>query len=216
MNYKLSPSDFAYLYQDCKHCYYLKVKKGLDKPRSIMPGVFSAMNSLIQGNLIDKNLKSLSSDLPDCTVVNQEGFITSTVIPDTDCYIKGKYDLLCKNPDDTYTVVDLKISKPDEEKIDKYKTQLYAYKYSLEHPQIEKPVKITRMGLLIFYPDTVELEEGSASLEFPPIWMEIQPDDKYFLGFIKEIDTLIRGDIPESTLECSYCKYFKNRESIEG
>ena len=58
--YKLSPSDFAYLYQDCKHCYYLKVKKGLDKPKSIMPGVFSAINSLIQGNLIGKNLKSLS------------------------------------------------------------------------------------------------------------------------------------------------------------
>ena len=213
--YKLSPSDFAYLYQDCKHCYYLKVKKGLDKPRSIMPGVFSAINGLIQGNLIGKNLKSLSSDLPDCIVVKQEGFITSTVIPDTDCYIKGKYDLLCKNPDDTYTVVDLKISKPDEEKIDKYKTQLYAYKYSLENPQIEKPVKITRMGLLIFYPDTVELEEGIAKMNFPPKWMEIQPDDEYFLEFIKEIDTLIKGDIPERTLECTYCKYFKEREIVE-
>ncbi|MDO8573690.1 MAG: hypothetical protein Q7R77_02975 [Candidatus Daviesbacteria bacterium] len=24
--YKLSPSDFAYLWNDCKHCYYQKVK----------------------------------------------------------------------------------------------------------------------------------------------------------------------------------------------
>jgi len=50
--YKLSPSDFAYLYEDCKLCYWLKVKKGIQPPPGIFPGVFSTMNSIVQGQMV--------------------------------------------------------------------------------------------------------------------------------------------------------------------
>ena len=208
--YKLSPSDFAYIYEECKHCFYLKIKEGISRPSMPFPGVFSALNTRIQGSLVGKNLKTLSSNLPDCEVEKQEGFVESIVIPNTSCYIKGKYDLLCKNPDSTYTLVDLKISQPDEEKIEKYKTQLTAYKFSLENPKVEKPIKIKRMGLLIFYPDTLSFENNTVDINFPPKWMEIPADDERFVSFIKEIDDLLNGPIPEENPECGFCKYTKS------
>lgn len=211
MTYKLSPSDFAYIWEECKHCFYLKIKEGISRPSMPFPGVFSALNTRIQGNLIGKNLKTVSTNLPDCIVEKQEGYVESITIPDTSCYIKGKYDLLCKNDDNTYTLVDLKISQPDEEKIEKYKTQLTAYKYSMENPKYDKPIKISRMGLLIFYPDTLSFENNTVDVNFPPKWMEIPADDEKFISFIKEVDDLLNGPIPEENPDCGFCKYVHSR-----
>lgn len=211
MTYKLSPSDFAYILEECKHCFYLKIKEGISRPSMPFPGVFSALNTRIQGSLVGKNLKTLSNDLPDCIVEKQEGYVGSINIPDTSCVIKGKYDLLCKNKDNTYTLIDLKISIPDEEKIEKYKTQLTAYKFSMENPKYEKPIKITRMGLLIFYPDTLSFEDNTVDVNFPPKWMEISSNDDGFISFIKEIDSLLNGPIPEENPDCEFCKYTESR-----
>lgn len=205
--YKLSPSDFAYLYEECKLCYSLKVKEGISQPSMPMPGVFSAINTRVQGSLVGKNLQTLSPDLPDGEVVKQEGFVESIVVPETEVFIKGKYDLLVKNKDETYTLVDLKISSPDPGKIDKYKTQLGAYKFALENPAKDKPVKITKLALLIFYPDTVEFKDGLAQLAFPPKWLEIPIDDAGFLSFVKEINTLLAGPMPKEEPNCKWCQY---------
>jgi CRISPR/Cas system-associated exonuclease Cas4 (RecB family) len=214
MLFKLSPSDFAYLYEECKHCFYLKIRKGVPRPFTPFPGVFSALNTGIQGKLIGKNLKDLSKDLPNCIVEMQEGFVESTTIPDTSCYIKGKYDLLCKNPDGTYTIVDLKISQPNEEKIDKYKTQLFSYKFALENPVKDTPVKISKMGLLILYPNSVNFENDSIKVEFPSVWMDIPEDQELFFNFIKEVDTLLKGPIPNINPECGFCEYHTVRNSL--
>lgn len=205
--YKLSPSDFAYLYEECKLCYSLKVKENIFQPKMQMPGVFTAINSRIQGNLIGKNLHELSPDLPDGVVVKQEGFVESVAVPETQVYIFGKYDLLVKNPDETYTLIDLKLSRPDEEKIEKYKTQLAAYKFALEHPKNEPPIKLTKLGLLIFYPYTVTFEKGNCTLDFPPKWLEIPIDDEGFLKFAQEIDSLLCGPLPAEDPNCKWCQY---------
>ncbi|HJY98859.1 MAG TPA: PD-(D/E)XK nuclease family protein [Patescibacteria group bacterium] len=205
--YKISPSDFAYLYEECKLCYCLKVKFGIYQPSMPMPGVFSAINTRLQGNLIGKNLKTLSEELPDGEVVTQEGWVESKVIPGTDLYLKGKYDLLVRKKDGTYILVDLKISQPGEDKIGKYKTQLGAYKFALENPASGKPVKITSMGLLVFYPTKAAFKDGEAILFFPPKWLEVPVDEKGFLQFTKEIDLLLEGALPPEGKDCKWCKY---------
>lgn len=205
--YRLSPSDFAYLYEECKFCYYLKIKHGIYQPSMPMPGVFSAINTRLQGNLVGKNLQVLSKDLPEGEVINQEGWVESVSVPGTSVYIKGKYDLLLKNPEGTHTLVDLKISQAGEDKIERYKTQLAAYKFALENPQTGEPVKITRLGLLLFYPDTVSFESGLAVLNFPPKWLEVPADEANFLSFMKDIDKLLSGSIPEESKTCKWCQY---------
>ncbi len=205
--YKLSPSDFAYLFEECKLCYYLKVKHGIERPAGIFPAVFGAINSRLQGNLVGKELRTLSSDLPEGIVVDQEVYAESKPIPGTSIYIKGRYDLLIQNSDGTHTLVDLKISKPDDEKIEKYKTQLGAYKFALENPANGKPIKITKLGLLIFYPDRVKFEDGDALLSFPPKWLDVPINDKEFLDFMKSIDDLLTGPTPAESKTCKYCQY---------
>jgi CRISPR/Cas system-associated exonuclease Cas4 (RecB family) len=205
--YKLSPSDFAYLYEECKLCYYLKVKHAIYQPSMPMPGVFSAINTRIQGNLVGKNLKTLSKNLPDGEVVVQEGWVDSVLVPGTSVYIKGKYDLLVKNSDGTHTLVDLKISQSVEGKIDKYKTQLTAYKFALENPKTGKPIKTTKLGLLIFYPDTVSFENDIARLDFPPKWLEVPIDEEGFFTFMKDVDKLLAGPMPAESATCKWCQY---------
>ena len=207
--YKLSPSDFAYLYEECKFCYVQKVKNGIYQPSMPMPGVFSAINTRLQGNLVGKNLNSLSPDLPDGEVITQEGWVESIVVPNTSVFIKGKYDLLVKNPDKTYTLVDLKISQPGEDKIEKYKTQLAAYKFALQNPKQGQAYKITRIGLLIFYPDKVIFENGNAMLDFPPKWLEVPVDEASFLSYIKKVDELLSGPTPTEGETCKWCLYRK-------
>jgi len=212
--YKLSPSDFAYLYEECKLCYFLKIRHGITQPSMPMPGVFSAMNTRLQGSVIDKSLKKISSELPDGIVVNQEGWVESINVPNTSVFIKGKYDLLVKNPDKTFTLVDLKISTANIDKVDKYKTQLNAYKFALENPKTGNAIKITKLALLTFYPDTVTYKDNNAYLSFPPKWLNVPLDTDGFVSFSKEIDKLLKGDTPLENPDCKWCKYRHTGESL--
>jgi len=212
--YKLSPSDFAFLYEECKLCYYLKVKHNIKHPSSPFPGVFSTMNTKLQTPLVGKNLKTISNKLPESVVETQEGFVESKVVPETNVFIKGKYDLLVKKPDGTYTLVDLKISKPKDDKIEKYKTQLFSYKFALENPIQGKPVKVTELALLIFYPETVEFKDNTVKFEFPPKWIDIPIDEKAFLKFMNEIEGLISGPPPKEDEKCRWCEYRHKGDAI--
>ena len=212
--YKLSPSDFAFLYEECKLCYYLKVKHNIKHPQMPFPGVFSTINTKLQTPLVGKDLKSISNNLPKGIVTKQEGFVESKVVPETNVFIKGKYDLLVKKPDGTYILVDLKISKPDDDKIEKYKTQLFAYKFSLESPVKDNPIKITQLGLLIFYPDTVELKEDSAYFDFAPKWLEVPIDEDSFMKFMRGVEDLLSGSPPEEDENCKWCEYRHRGEEI--
>lgn len=205
--YKLSPSDFAYLYEECKLCYYLKVRHGIAQPSMPMPGVFSAINTRLQGTLVGKDLQTLSKSLPSGKVVEQEGWVESKAVPGTNVYIKGKYDLLVERGKGEYLLVDLKISQPNEDKIDKYKTQLTAYKFALENPKWGNSHKVTKLGLLVFYPDQVAFENEEAVLHFPPKWLEVPIDEKGFFAFAGEIDKLLSGDPPPESPNCKWCQY---------
>lgn len=205
--YKLSPSDFAYIYKECKLCYYMKIKDGMYRPSSPFPGVFSAINSRIQDNLLGRNIQTILKDLPEAKVESQEEMLASKVVPGTSIYLSGKYDLLLDNGDGTHTVVDLKLSQPSDEKAETYGSQLHAYKYMLEHPQSGEPRKVSKLALLIFYPDKTYLWKEMISLSFPHKWIEVEIDDKKFMKLVKDIDKLIKGPAPEATSNCQWCKY---------
>jgi len=172
-----------------------------------MPGVFSAINTRLQGTLIGKDLQSLAKDLPEGKVILQEGWVESKEVPQTESYIKGKYDLLVQKPDGTHTLVDLKISAPAGDKIEKYKTQLGAYKFALENPTHGEPINITQLGLLIFFPDKVSFEGNEAILHFPPKWLEVPIDEEGFMSFAKGLNDLLCGPAPAESNNCKWCQY---------
>lgn len=154
-----------------------------------------------------KDLQELSPVLPRGTVESQEGFVESKPIPNTKVYIKGKYDLLVRQPDGTSLIVDFKISQPSEEKIAKYQMQLQAYHYAFEHPSRGESKSITKMGLIIMYPDQTRFENGRAIVDFPPQWVEIDIKKDSFLQFIAEVSSLLEGPTPPENPNCQWCKY---------
>ena len=56
--YKLSPSDFAYLWEECKFCYYQKVKNGISY-NGIFPSMFTKINNLLQGSIMGMDIKDI-------------------------------------------------------------------------------------------------------------------------------------------------------------
>ncbi|OGM25454.1 hypothetical protein A2715_05395 [Candidatus Woesebacteria bacterium RIFCSPHIGHO2_01_FULL_39_32] len=207
--YKLSPSDFRYLWNDCKHCYFQKVKYGIALPSIGIPGVFSKMNGLLQKSLVGMDLQDLSSELPKGKIQVAEGYLKSAAIPSkNDCYISGRFDFLTKLDDGSFSVIDFKISDPNEDKAQKFSSQLHAYKFALENPQngIE-PKNVSKMGVVIVSPESIEFNNGGVNFTSKPNWFEISEDMDSFYGLIDEVSGLLNGPVPEESDTCAWCKY---------
>jgi len=206
--YKLSPSDFAYLWIDCKHCYYQKVKFGITYSGPF-PAMFGRINNLLQTSIMGMNLQDVHPDLPNGIVEIQEGYMQSKPIPGTNVYLSGRFDILSKLTDGTYALIDFKITAPDEEKIfKKYASQLHAYKFALENPADgQAPIKISKMGAVSINPDKMKLVKGKVVFTATPAWHEVKEDMNSFFKLISEISKVLNGKKPLPSLTCSLCLY---------
>ena len=59
--FKLSPSDFGFLYDECKRCFYLKVKHKFNRPRSIMPSIFIKIDGIMKDYFEGKSPKDITA-----------------------------------------------------------------------------------------------------------------------------------------------------------
>lgn len=206
--YKLSPSDFKYLYEDCKHCYYQKVKRGIALPTIGLPGVFSKMNSLLQNAIVGMDLKEIDSKLPSGKIEVKEGFLKSKPIPPSnDCFIGGRFDIASRLDDGTYSVIDFKITDPTEDKIQKFFPQLHAYKFALENPAFGQAKKVGKMGVIAINPEEISFPGEQVIFKAKPQFFEIEEDMDRFYAFISEVSKLLDGPVPKENPDCQWCKY---------
>lgn len=206
--YKLSPSDFRYLWEDCKHCYYQKVKYGITLPTIGMPGVFAKMNSLLQAAIMGMDLRKINSVLPAGKVEVAEGFLRSIPIPlSNDCFISGRFDFVSKLEDGTYSVIDFKITDPNDDKIQKFAQQLHAYKFALENPAVGTPKKVSKIGIIAVTPEAVDFPGDTVVFKSSPRWFEIKEDMAGFYSFISDVSKVLNGDAPLPNENCAWCKY---------
>jgi len=206
--YKLSPSDFKYLWEDCKHCFYQKVKHNIYLPSIGMPGVFAKMNSLLQTAILGMDLREINSKLPAGKVEIKEGFLKSKSIPPAnDCFISGRFDFVSRLDDGTYAVIDFKITDPTEEKIQKFFSQLHAYKFALENPDFGEPKKVSQMGVIAINPEEISFPKEDVIFKAKPRWFEIKEDMERFYAFINEVSKLLNGSMPKTNDNCAWCKY---------
>ena len=207
--YKLSPSDFKYLYEDCKHCYYQKVKNNVVLPSIGIPGVFSKLNSLLQNAIIGMDLKEIDPNLPSGKIEVKEGFLKSKPIPPgNDCLIGGRFDIASRLEDGTYSVIDFKITDPTEDKIQKFSAQLHAYKFALENPAFGEAKKVSKMGVVTINPEEVLFPGNIVDFKAKTQWFEIEEDMDRFYGFIAEVSKLLNGPVPlENPDNCKWCYY---------
>jgi len=207
--YKLSPSDFKYLYEDCKYCYYQKVKFGIELPSIGLPGVFSKMNTLLQNTIIGMDLRAINSKLPAGKIEVKEGYLKSKPIPPSnDCYISGRFDVASRLKDGTYSVIDFKITDPNEDKIQKFFFQLHAYKFALENPAFGESKKVSKMGIVAINPEDITFPGEKVIFKAEPKWFEIEEDMDRFYAFISEVSELLNGTTPpENPDSCRWCQY---------
>lgn len=206
--FKLKPSDFKYLWEECKHCYYKSVRDGEVQPSKPFPNMFNIMQGMLQRNVQGTNTEDLIPELPSGKFILEERFVTSSPMPSGKSYLKGKFDLLAKFEDGTYGIVDLKMTNVKDDSLDKFSRQLHAYKYAFENPAEDEPaLQISRLGLLLVPPTDIKPHEGNVYYKVKPVWREIKIDMDSFLDFIEEVEKVLGGDIPEPNKDCKWCVY---------
>lgn len=217
-NWKLSPSDFAFLWEECKRCFYLKVVKGFFRPRPIMPKIFSVIDSQMKVCFEGQRIETIVRGMHSGIVQDADEWVESQPIkfPDiqSSCYIRGKFDTIVRFDDHTYGVIDFKTAEATEDHIGLYSRQLHAYAYALEnsaHGNFScSPVNT--LGLIVYEPKEFSCKSlKSVSLNGTLKWLEIPRNDKAFLEFLHALLTLLeQPEPPEPSSTCEWCKYRDN------
>lgn len=218
--YKLSPSDLTFAWDECKFCFYQKVKNNLTL-RTPFPGIFGKLANLTSEFYHGKPSSVLSPQLPPGTIKYRERFVKSVPIAlpgaASTCYIYGRFDAVIEFDDGTFGIVDYKTSDPRDEHVAFYSRQLTAYAYALEKPAPNalglSPV--SRMGLFIISPQRFECAPSDEMIFVnQATWMEVPRDDGAFLSLLSDVLAVLEGPEPPPASEtCPVCTY---RNSMEA
>lgn len=214
-NWKLSPSDLTFLCDECKRCFYLKVRHNFRRPSSPFPKIFGLIDRLMKDIYLGKSTRKMSAELPEGRAIMSGRWVTSEPIqlPDHDntCYIQGIFDTVLQFDDGTYGIVDFKTTTVRETLIPFYSRQLRAYAYALEHAMEGKLhlEPVTRLGLLCFDPqEMLEHPQSGLGLLGPATWVECPVDEGDFLQFIDEVLVVLEmQEPPEAHPDCGFCAY---------
>lgn len=222
MNYRILPSDLAFLYEGCKRCFYLKMTQNITQPSTPMPGIFSKITNLLKNHYAGKRTNDLHIALPPGTIEYGEKYIKSSPIViqgyTNTCFISGRFDIVIKFDDGTYGVVDFKTGNPNESYAKLYSRQLHAYAYALEYPgdNALSLVPVTRMGLLYFYPSGINQQDVERlAYEADITWIEVKKNEPDFLNLIGEILGILElSKLPPSSSNCPWCTYFRKLGNV--
>lgn len=209
----LSPSEFGFLWQECRRCYYLKVTQKYNRPGTF-PKIFQAIDAQMRACFDGKRTEEVLPQLPpgklDCTDQRVQSIPIRSPNRDSSLQIRGKLDALIHFDDGSVAVVDFKTTSVSGRNVETYTRQLSAYAYALEHPAegylALKPIK--RLGLLIFEPRSFSSQANTASFSGSLSWVEIPFSHDIFLKFMDEVATVLDLEShPPVTEGCIWCAY---------
>ena len=213
-NWRLSPSDFAFMWEECSRCYYLKIVHRVGQPGG-MPGIFSKIDSMMKRYFANRRTEDFAPELPGGSVVLGERMVESAPIAlpgrSSTCSLRGKFDAVLGFDDGSYGVVDFKTTAIKPERARTYFRQLHSYAYALENPAAGKLgiSPVTRLGLLCIEPlEMLSYRDGDYAYRAHPTWVECPRDDGPFLRFLgRVVDVLDQPDPPDSRPGCKWCEY---------
>ena len=214
-NWRLSPSDFAFLWEECRRCFYLKVVRRFDRPRAQMPGIFAKIDSMMKRYFDALTTADIALALPSGTVEFSDKLVESrpVVFPghESTCFIRGKFDTVVRFDDGSYGVIDFKTSGAKGGQGQRYSRQLHSYAYALENPAPGRLhlAPVSRLGLLCVEPvEMLSYGEGSYAYRSEPAWIDCPKDDGAFMEFLREVlDVLDAPEPPQAGPDCRWCQY---------
>jgi len=206
----LSPSSFYNI--RCPRCLWLEYWHGMKFPTNL---ALQLLLSRLQENAYDGVSSDLISDtLPRGNVTKYKRRFTSQQIvingETTRWKIYGEIDLLVTHEDNSFSIVDGKVSmkKDANSLIESYWTQLEAYVYALENPLDETPMLIRTIGLLQWRIDgSINLENSQRGFSVDHRYIPIPRRPQEFMEFLEKFVGIIEGEFPESGINCENCEF---------
>lgn len=220
--YKLSPSDLTFLWDECPRCFYLKVARNFSRPSVPFPGIFSAIDARMTAHYNGMRTERIAPAMPPGVISHSQRWVHSQplAVPGSasTCYVRGRFDTTVALDDGTYGVIDFKTSTPKAEHAAFYGRQLHAYALALERPAGKgfALAPVTALGLIVFQPTSyVQTEHGAAQLGGSVSWLPVARDDEVFMGFLSQVVRLLDGpEAPPAGDGCVWCRYrVASRES---
>ena len=206
----VTPSDFAHLWTDCRRCFAEKALSGVRRP-----GVFDPAYGIA-----DRAMKRAFADValvdlgvgPRFRVLSQSVRVRSAPVEferlDFALAIEGAYDALVETEHREVFVVDYKTTNLDELALRKYRRQLAAYAFALEHPAGGAAITVDGHALLAYRPENFAYRaRGVSGLYGRSAWIEIPKDDGEFAWFLAEVASTLSKGIPDVARGCSFCAY---------
>jgi hypothetical protein len=213
-NWILNPSDFAFLWEECKRCFYLKVREGFRRPSGAMPKIFTTIDSEMKNCFQGKRTEKMMPFLPPGVVDTSVSWVQSKPLQveghESALVIRGKIDTLVRFDDNSYGVIDFKTSSKRADQVPLYGRQLHAYATALEqaaHGHVNlSPVR--KLGLLVYEPQKFsQVAVTEASLTGALSWVPIERDERRFFIFLSQILEVLEKPAPPIAEECEWCRY---------
>lgn len=210
--WKLSPSDFGFLFAECKACAYRKIVQGRPRPSGPFPSVFKHIDETMKRAYRENGIV-----LPDGMygrVVFEDEWVRSQPIkvPHGMFYLTGKLDTVLRLEDGSFALIDFKTAIPGSEHLIHYERQLNSYAIAMENAAqgVISLACVTRLALVVYSPFEFDLHEDGkhASLNGSVQWVEIERDDDAFLNYIDSVVAVLeQPTVPPSSPACCWCKY---------
>jgi len=213
--WKLSPSDLTFLWDECKRCFYLKVRQQFNRPSMPFPKIFTRIDLLMKEVYQGRSTKTFSPELPEGQIIMSGRWVTSEPIRRSissgEAYIMGIFDTVVRFENNSYGVIDFKTTEVKDSHVAFYGRQLNAYAYALVHPAPGKLglKPVSRLGLLCFNPSGMnDCEDGILNMHGPVTWVDVPYDEEGFLSFMDEVLALLEAPVPPpASPDCPFCSY---------
>jgi hypothetical protein len=214
ISYTLAPSSLTFLWNECKHDFYMHVVHGVYRPNTPFPSIFTKIDAAMKRRFAEDGWHTFGEGQPSFKIAYGEKTVRSSsiILPDRKVALnlKGRYDSILKFEDDSLVMCDFKTTHVKPEHLDRYWVQLHAYVYALEHPAPGSlSAKIDRLGLAAFDPASFSYDrEAGGSLSGSMQWIEMERDDARFMAFLDEVASVLESPKPPApSSNCSFCNY---------
>jgi hypothetical protein len=212
----LRPSDFNFLWQECRRCFWLQVVHDQRRPSAPFPRVFRVIADAEAAAFDGQRTEHMVPALAPGVFRHGEQEVLSAPIPVPGAglavVIKGRLDMTARFDDGSWGILDFKTALPREVDPLRYGRQLHAYAWAVERPAAGAfaIAPVTTLGLLGVEPR--EMRRGNHTTELylrcHPEWVPVARDDDAFAAFLLEVARLLESpEPPPAGARCGHCAY---------
>jgi CRISPR/Cas system-associated exonuclease Cas4 (RecB family) len=228
--YKLSRSRIE-LFMNCKQCFYIDRRLGVDRPPGYPFSLNSAVDKLLKKEFdIHRAEKTphplmktyeidavpLAHDMIEKWRDALHGGITH-LHKETNLFVGGGIDDVWVAPSGEFIIVDYKATSKDAEvTLDAdwqigYKRQMEIYQWLFR----QNGFNVSETGYFVYCNGNTDKKAFDGKLEFDIKIIPYVGDTNWVDGVLQDIKNVLMGDkIPPSSEECDYCLYRKSTSEV--